>query len=503
MAHMRDQFHRMGAAIDWRREVVTCYPEYYRWNQWMFLKLFEKGLAYRGDAPVNWCPRDETVLANEQVIDGRCERCDTLVVKRQMTQWFFRITQYADELLKFEGLDWPERVRVAADELDRSLRGRRARVPGRGQAGDEIRVFTTRPDTIYGATFMVLAPEHPLVAKITRRRERGRGRTLRRATARNRPRSSARRPSARRPASFTGAYAINPFNGERIPIWIADYVLVTYGTGAIMAVPAHDERDFAFARKYGLRCPRGRSRRTARSTTAWRRPTPATGVMVNSGPFNGTRSDARAEGHRRRCARSAASAGRGHVPPARLAHLAPALLGHADPDRALRACGIVPVPDDAAAGRAAARRRVHRPRGSPLTHVASFVNTTCPRCGGPARRETDTMDTFVDSSWYMYRYVDPQIRQAVHEQGARQEVAAGATSTPAASSTRSCTCCTCASSRRRYATWARSGSTSPRFVSGTREPSCSRAGKCRSRAGTYRRPTRTSKSTAPTRCASS
>ena len=167
MAHMRDQFNRMGAAIDWRREVVTCYPEYYRWNQWMFLKLYEKGLAYRADAPVNWCPRDETVLANEQVINGRCERCDTVVVKRQMTQWFYRITQYADELLKFEGLDWPERVRVLQTNWIGRSEGAELAFPVEGHAGEEIRFFTTRPDTIYGATFMVLAPEHPLVAKIT------------------------------------------------------------------------------------------------------------------------------------------------------------------------------------------------------------------------------------------------------------------------------------------------------------------------------------------------
>src|SRR5205823_4745505 len=167
MAHMREQFNRMGAAIDWRREVVTCYPEYYRWNQWMFLKLYEKGLAYRGDAPVNWCPRDETVLANEQVINGRCERCDTPVVKRQMTQWFYRITKYADELLRFDGLDWPERVRVLQTNWIGRSEGAEIAFPVEGHSGEEIRFFTTRPDTIFGATFMVLAPEHPLVEKIT------------------------------------------------------------------------------------------------------------------------------------------------------------------------------------------------------------------------------------------------------------------------------------------------------------------------------------------------
>src|SRR5439155_220457 len=295
MAHMREQFRRMGTAIDWRREVITCYPEYYRWNQWMFLKLYEKGLAYRADAPVNWCPRDETVLANEQVINGRCERCDTVVVKRQMTQWFYRITQYADELLKFEGLDWPERVRVLQTNWIGRSEGAELAFPVEGHAGEEIRFFTTRPDTIYGATFMVLAPEHPLVAKITAPAKRA---EVERYVETARNMAEIERTSAEREktGADTGAFARNVFTGERIPIWIADYVLSTYGTCALMAGP---------------------------------RP----------GEFTGR-------------------------------------------------------------------------RGSPLSHVASFVNTTCPKCGGPARRDTDTMDTFVDSSWYMYRYVDPKYDKA-------------------------------------------------------------------------------------------
>jgi len=406
MAHMREQFNRMGAAIDWRREVVTCYPEYYRWNQWMFLKLFEKGLAYRADAPVNWCPRDETVLANEQVINGRCERCDTVVVKRQMTQWFYRITQYADELLKFEGLDWPDRVRVLQTNWIGRSEGAELAFPVEGHAGEEIRFFTTRPDTIYGATFMVLAPEHPLVAKITAPANRA---EVERYVETARNMAEIERTSAERAKTGvdTGAFARNVFTGERIPIWIADYVLATYGTGAIMAVPGHDERDFAFAKKYGLEIrevisPDGKEHVRLDA------PHVGEGTMVRSGPFTGKRSE---EG-KKAVAEEAKKRGIGG--PSVIYRLRDWLIsrqrywGTPIPIVHCERCGAVPVPYD--------QLPVVLPRdveftgrgGSPLSHVASFVNTTCPKCGGPARRDTDTMDTFVDSSWYMYRYVDPK-----------------------------------------------------------------------------------------------
>ena len=410
MAHMRDQFDRMGAAIDWRREVVTCYPEYYRWNQWMFLKLFEKGLAYRGDAPVNWCPRDETVLANEQVINGRCERCDTPVVKRQMTQWFYRITQYADELLKFEGLDWPERVRVLqANWIGRS-EGAELAFPVEGHPRDEIRFFTTRPDTIYGATFMVLAPEHPLVAKITVQAMRA---EVDRYVASARDMGEIERTSTEREKTGvdTGAFAQNVFTGERIPIWVADYVLATYGTGAIMAVPGHDERDFAFAKKYGLDI---REVISPDGTEHGRLDAPYTGegTMVRSGPFTRKGSE---EG-RKAVADEAKKRGIGR--PSVTYRLRDWLIsrqrywGTPIPIMYCERCGTVPVPYE--------QLPVVLPRdveftgrgGSPLTHVQSFVDATCPKCGGPARRDTDTMDTFVDSSWYMYRYVDPKYDKA-------------------------------------------------------------------------------------------
>jgi leucyl-tRNA synthetase len=410
MAHMRDQFRRMGAAIDWRREVVTCYPEYYRWNQWMFLKFYEKGLAYRGEAPVNWCPRDETVLANEQVIGGRCERCDTPVIKRLMTQWFFKITAYAEELLRFDGLDWPERVRVMQTNWIGRSEGAELAFPVEGLPGEQIRFFTTRPDTIHGATFMVLAPEHPLVAKITAPARRP---EVERYVERARNMTEIERTSAEREKTGvdTGAFARNVFTGERIPVWVADYVLATYGTGAIMAVPAHDERDFAFAKKYRLETrevisPDGKEHATLESAYL------GEGVMVRSGPFTGTRSEAGkravAEEAQRRDIGGAAVTYR----------LRDWLIsrqrywGTPIPIVYCDSCGQVPVPYE--------QLPVVLPRdveftgrgGSPLAHVPSFVNTKCPRCGKPAKRDTDTMDTFVDSSWYMYRYLDPKIDTA-------------------------------------------------------------------------------------------
>ena len=357
----------MGATFDWGAEVVTCDPSYYRWNQWLFLQFLKAGLAYRATSPVDWCPNDGT-LAREQVegADRRCWRCGAKVEKRDLDQWYLRITKYADELLDFTGHRLARADPPHADELDRALRGRRGRLPrarptATTRAATRSGVFTTRPDTLFGATFMVLAPEHPLVEKLTSPGQRGRSsrRTSSRPAAR--PRSSASPPSARRPASPLGADAINPVNGERIPIWIADYVLAGYGTGAIMAVPAHDERDFAFARQFGLPIRRG---------------DPAGGAHERRGELDGglRLADGRRrpgqlgplqrDGGRRR--RSAASPPtlrgarrgqrRGHLPHPRLADQPPALLGHADPDRLLRARRDRAGAGGPAAGPAAARR---------------------------------------------------------------------------------------------------------------------------------------------------
>ena len=410
MAHMRDQFRRMGTAIDWRREVITCYPEYYRWNQWMFLKLLEKGLAYRAEAPVNWCPRDETVLANEQVIAGRCERCDTPVERRQMTQWFYRITKYADELLRFEGLDWPERVRVLQTNWIGRSEGAEITFPVEGQPGAAIKFFTTRPDTIHGATFMVLAPEHPLVERIVTPEQREKVRVYI-DHARNMAEIERTTAEREKTGVFTGAYATNMFSRERIPIWIADYVLSTYGTGAIMAVPGHDERDFAFAKKFGLEIREVISA-NGNEHGPLAEPYVGDGVMVRSGPFTGTTSEA----GRKAIAGEAERLGIGG--PSVIYRLRDWLIsrqrywGTPIPVVHCPSDGVVPVPYEELPVELPLNVEFTGRGGSPLAHVPEFVNTACPKCGKPARRETDTMDTFVDSSWYMYRYVDPKISTA-------------------------------------------------------------------------------------------
>jgi len=410
MAHWHKQFRSLGASIDWRREVVTCYPEYYRWNQWMFLKFLEKGLAYRATAPVNWCPRDETVLANEQVINGRCERCDTVVIKKDLTQWFYKITAYADELLRFDGLDWPERVVVMQQNWIGRSEGAQISFAVEGHADARIEFFTTRPDTIFGATFMVLAPEHPLVERIT---TPGRRAEVRAYVDRARLETDIERTSAEREKTGvdTGAFALNAFTGERIPIWIADYVLATYGTGAIMAVPAHDERDFAFAKKYGLPI------REVISADGTEHEAPAEayvgpGVMVRSGAFNGRS----VEDGKRAVAADAKARGIGDA--SVTYRLRDWLIsrqrywGTPIPIVYCDDCGAVPVPEDQLPVVLPRDAKFTGRGGSPLASLPEFVNTTCPRCGKAAKRDTDTMDTFVDSSWYVYRYPDPKIATA-------------------------------------------------------------------------------------------
>ena len=405
MEHMRGHFRAMGAMIDWRREVVTCYPEYYRWNQWIFLKLLENGLAYRASAPVNWCPKDQTVLANEQVVAGRCERCETPVVKRDLEQWFFRITKYADELLEFDGIDWPERVRVMQTNWIGRSEGAEIAFPVDGHDAT-IRFFTTRPDTIYGATFMVLAPEHELVARATTPPRKA---EVEAYVAKARQESEIERTAegVEKTGVFTGAYARNVLTDERIPIWIADYVLATYGTGAIMAVPAHDDRDFAFARKYGLEIrevvsPDGTEHESVDA------PYTGEGTMVRSGAFTGTRTE---EG-KAKVAEEAKRRGIGG--PSVTYRLRDWLIsrqrywGTPIPIVYCERCGTVPVPYDQLPVVLPRDAEFSTEGGNPLAKVEGFVRTTCPRCDGPARRETDTMDTFMDSSWYMYRYLDPK-----------------------------------------------------------------------------------------------
>ncbi|MDT8896875.1 leucine--tRNA ligase [Thermanaerothrix sp. 4228-RoL] len=414
---MRKQLKSMGAMFDWRREAISSDPEYYRWTQWFFVQFYKNGLAYRKGGMVDWCPSCNTTLAREQVVgeDRVCERCGTPVIKKNLEQWFFRLTKYAEELLSFEGIDWPERVRTL--QINWIGRSEGAAVTFRTEQGDPIEVFTTRPDTLWGATFMVLAPEHPLVEKVTTLEQKAAVEAYIYQALRQ---SDIQREAADREKTgvFTGGYAINPVNGERIPIWIADYVLMSYGTGAIMAVPAHDERDFAFARKYGLRIipviqPEGMVLDGDTMEQAYTGP----GYMINSGPLNGTYVN-----------------GKGHNDPGIrkvIEYLEAHGLGRAEVSYKLRdwlisrqrywgapipiiycpKCGTVPVPEDQLP--VLLPDDVEwRPTGeSPLKLHPTWRFTTCPTCGGPAERETDTMDTFMCSSWYHLRYLSPHYDQ--------------------------------------------------------------------------------------------
>ena len=414
---IRRQMRRMGWAIDWSREVSTAEPDYYRWTQWLFLRFFERGLAYRHEAPVKWCPKDQTVLANEQVIDGRCERCGTEVESRNLTQWFFRITEYADQLLdEMATLEsWPERVLTMQRNWIGRSEGARVTFHVDG-TGDDLPVFTTRPDTLFGATFFALAPEHPLIGALTAgsARERDVADYVRRTAAR----STVERETKEKDGVFTGRYAVNPVNGEAIPIWVADYVLMEYGTGAIMAVPAHDERDHQFAEKYGLEirqvvAPAGGVSEEGGAYVAHTEDE----ILVNSGEFTGLSAP---EGKR---AITAWLEERG---------LGEATIGYRLRDWLLSrqrywgcpipiihcdACGTVPVPDDELPV-VLPEIDDYLPKGrSPLAAAEDWVATTCPSCGGPARRETDTMDTFVDSSWYFLRYADARNAEAAWDAG--------------------------------------------------------------------------------------
>ena len=405
--YMRAQLKRMGAMFDWDRELNTSAPDYYRWTQWWFLQLYEQGLAYRAAAAVNWCPTDNTVLANEQVVDGVCERCGSTVEQRMMEQWFFRITEYADELLANEDLEWPDHVKL----MQRNWIGRSAGVEAAfaletpaPDGSDEIRVFTTRPDTLHGVTFMVLAPEHPLVDQITTAEHRAVVQSYVENTKRT---SDIERQSTDREKTgvFTGAYCLNQLNGDRVPIWIADYALATYGTGAVMAVPAHDQRDFEFARKFGLPVA------VVIAPPDWdgaplEEAYLAAGTLVSSGRFDRTPSE---EG---KTAITAHLQKKGWGGPKVQYRLRDWLIsrqrywGAPIPIVYCDECGIVPVPVEQLPVELPYDVEFLPTGQSPLALSDEFVQTTCPACDGPARRETDTMDTFMCSSWYFMRYAD-------------------------------------------------------------------------------------------------
>jgi leucyl-tRNA synthetase len=411
--NMRRQLRSMGAIYDWNREVVTCLPDYYKWTQWFFLKFYHAGLAYRAKAPVNWCPRCQTVLANEQVVgEGFCERCSTAVTKRELKQWFFRITKYAEELLNHGRLDWPERIKIMQKNWVGKSEGAEISfwLEHEGVEQKEIRVFTTRPDTIFGVTFFLLAPEHPLVSQLTTPEHKA---EVDEYIAWCRRQTEYERVALGREKTgvFLGSYVVNPLNKERVPIWITDYVLPTYGTGAVMAVPAHDERDLEFARRFKLPVrtviapPSGTSEELAEAHTG-------PGTMVNSGEFSGLPSE---QGYEAICDLLKE---KGWGKRAVVYRLRDWLIsrqrywGAPIPIIYCNKCGIVPVaeedlpvllPPDAE----------FKPTGeSPLKYCSSFVNTTCPKCSEPAQRETDTMDTFMCSSWYFLRYTSPETKDA-------------------------------------------------------------------------------------------
>jgi len=422
IANMKAQMKRLGFAYDWAREVTTCLPDYYRWNQWFFLKLWERGLAYRKKSKVNWCPKCCTVLANEQVLSNGCcwRHEDTLVEQRELEQWALRITNYAEELLRdLEKLGgWPEKVRT----MQRNWIGRSEGTlvdfaldygpdhRGFGPAGSTITVFTTRVDTIFGATSVQLAPEHPIVADLTAQNPDLRAKVEQLMAEQRKAREAGDIGEIEKHGVPTGRYAVNPFNGEKIPLWVANYILMDYGTGAIMSVPAHDERDYEFAQKYKLDMrlvilPASDDP----EETMVEPPLPFTthdGRMINSGVYNGLSCDDAIK-------KMSAYAEQKGIGKATVTYRlkdwgisrqrywgTPIPMLYCEKD------GIVPVPENDLPVILPEKVEITLTGGSPLGRVPEFANATCPKCGGPARRETDTMDTFVDSSWYFYRYTD-------------------------------------------------------------------------------------------------
>ncbi|HXI89395.1 MAG TPA: leucine--tRNA ligase, partial [Blastocatellia bacterium] len=410
IAYMKWQFQRMGLSYDWSREIATCDPEYYKWNQWFFIRMWERGMLYRKLAPVNWCPKENISLSNEQASEGKCWRCETPVIQKQLMQWFARITDYADQLL--DGLDqleggWPERV----ISMQRNWIGRSRGAEVRFQvadADDSVTVFTTRIDTIFGANAIILAPGHPLVSKILEGKPQ-RDEVLAFAEKLKQEQRSARVDELEKHGIFTGGYAINPFNQERIPIWIANFVLIEYGTGAIMSVPSGDQRDFEFSRKYNVPFRQIKLNADGREVPPEEMEVPdeSWSTTVNTGEWSGVSSEeanrlmteyAEAQGFGRAAITYklrdwGISRQRYWGTPVPMIHC--------------EKCGTVPVPEDQLPVVLPKGVNLKVEGGSPLDHVPDYVNVNCPKCGGPAKRDTDTMDTFVDSNWYYFRYCDP------------------------------------------------------------------------------------------------
>ena len=411
---MRVQLKQLGISYDWSREIATCHPGYYRWTQWLFLQLYKHGLAYKKKAAVNWCPSCATVLANEQVQEGTCERCKTGVEKRELDQWFFSITKYADRLLEDLSLlkGWPEKVKIMQENWIGRSEGGEIVFPVEG--GDAITVFTTRPDTVFGVTYMVLAPEHPLVEMLIKGKPQAE--EIREFVKKVRNLSEIDRTSteAEKTGLFTGAYCINPLNGEKVPILVANYVLLEYGTGCVMGVPAHDQRDFEFARKYNLRIkvviqPEGTPLDPDQMTEAYT----GEGVMVNSEHFNGLPNKEGIKSVIRYCEEKVVGKGVVNFRLRDWLISRQRYWGAPIPIIYCEKCGEVPV-TDADLPVELPMNVEFKPTGrSPLADSPEFVNANCPVCGGPGRRETDTMDTFMCSSFYYFRYTSPRNTERV------------------------------------------------------------------------------------------
>ena len=412
ISHMRSQLKGLAISYDWDREFATCEPSYYKWNQWIFIKMMEKGLAYQKKAPVNWCPKDVTVLANEQVHDGKCWRCGTEVIQKELNQWFFKITAYADQLIEDHKQlkrdagkhGWPEQVLA----MQKNWIG-----PSQGAfveflcEEEPIRVFTTRPDTLFGATFMVLAPEHPLVEKCTRPKQK-KAIEKYRENARKLTKIDRTSEAREKTGEFTGSYAVNPVNGKKIPVWIADYVLTDYGTGAIMAVPAHDKRDFDFAKKYKIPIVQVISPDDEKQSEPTEDAFTGDGVLVNSGEFNGQST----QKAKKNISEKLKKEGKGE--PTLTYKLRDWLLsrqrywGTPIPIVYCETCGPVPVKEEDLPVTLPEDVQFSGSGASPLLQAKEWLHVPCPKCGKPAKRETDTMDTFVDSSWYYARYCNPK-----------------------------------------------------------------------------------------------
>ncbi len=410
---IRQQLKAMGTMYDWSKEINTSAPEYYRWTQWFFLLLYKNRLAYKKKAPVNWCPSCQTVLANEQVIDGHCERCETEVTKRELEQWFFRITAYADKLLEgLDRIDWPDKtVNMQKNWIGRS-EGAWIAFPIAG-CDETIEVFTTRPDTLWGVTYMVLAPEHPLVGRVTTSEYQ---KKVQQYVEKVNKETEIYRISTDKEKTgvFTGAYCVNPVNGEKVPIWIADYVLSTYGTGAVMAVPGHDERDFEFAQQFQLPIrevisPDGQEHK--KLDVAYIDP----GIMVRSGPFNGQKSDSGISKVIHYLEENGWGGARVNYKLRDWLISRQRYWGAPIPVVTCKKCGIVPVPEEKLPVLLPEKVKFTGSGESPLLTNEEWVNTSCPTCGEMARREVDTMDTFVCSSWYYLRFPNSHIKTAAFD----------------------------------------------------------------------------------------